>query len=241
MTDMQLALCSRNGQDTCAEKSVGGFLSTVNTQLGGTFDDIVVWLQGLTGLSAHFDTLAAQTETMLVLQSGQEEATTRVKTSSLACTAVFSNHNYDRYTLSFALPAVTNADITALGTNKAYIDGLAAATDSANTTLYNVVAAPSSPIVRLTKQLDKVHGNEVQGDSDLRDTVTSVVHSTDTQVRDLASTVYGYQTHEVADANRMVTTRLNMAALSIAGVLLLPGLVLLLCAICAALCKTPKP
>jgi hypothetical protein len=241
MTDMQNALCAPNGVDDCAPKSVGGFLNDVNTNLGGVFDDIVVWLQGLTGLSEHFDTLAEQTEAMLALQAQQEQATTDVKTSSLACAAVFSASAYNRYSLSFAIPDVNSGNITALGTNKAYIEGLASATDSANATLYNVVAADSSPIVRLTKQLDTEPGNEAQGDTDLRDSVTSVVKSTKDQVRDLASTVYGYQTHEVADANKMVTTRLNMAALSVAGILLLPGLVLLLCAICAALCKSPKP
>eukprot|EP00953_Heterococcus_sp_UTEX-ZZ885_P011206 6491-Heterococcus_DN1.PRE.1 len=241
MTDMQNALCARNGEGVCADKSVGGFLDTVNTDLGGVFDDIVVWLQGLTGLATHFDKLAEQTEDMRVLQDQQEEATTDLKTSSLACTAVFNAPAYARYSLSFAIPDVNSGNITALGTNKAYIQGLASATDAANATLDSVVAAPSSPIVRLTKQLDTEPGNEAQGDTDLRDSVTSVVKSTKDQVRDLASTVYGYQTHEVADANKMVTTRLNMAALSVAGVLLLPGLVLLLCAICAALCKSPKP
>jgi hypothetical protein len=241
MTDMQNALCARNGEGDCEPKSVGGFLSTVNTDLGGVFDDIVVWLQGLTGLSEHFDTVAEQTAAMLVLQDKQVEATTDVKISSLACAAVINAYNDTRYNLRFGIPDVNSGNITALGSNQAYIQGLVSATDAANTALHNVVAADSSPIVRLTKQLDTEHGNEVQGDTDLRESVTSVVKSTDDQVRDLASTVFGYQTHEVADANKMVTTRLNMAALSVAGVLLLPGLVLLLCAICAALCKSPKP
>eukprot|EP00953_Heterococcus_sp_UTEX-ZZ885_P040801 20848-Heterococcus_DN1.PRE.3 len=64
MTNLQNALCTLDGADTCADKSLGDFLHDVLGELTGVLDGILAWFLSLGSLSAPLSTIAAYYSTL---------------------------------------------------------------------------------------------------------------------------------------------------------------------------------
>jgi hypothetical protein len=115
MTNLQNALCTLDGADTCADKSLGDFLHDVLGELTGVLDGILAWFLSLGSLSAPLSTIAAYYSTLSTQYTTVNASFVAGRAAKTNIAAVISKTEYSRYGLAVSLPTITNTNIAEFG------------------------------------------------------------------------------------------------------------------------------
>ncbi len=249
--DVQGALCTAEMNDSgnvdfgdCNDGSIGDFLSTIKQKVGRMFDDGVDIIQSLgesiTHVQGFQDTMSDIDDSLVSMEGSLDVISTNltVLESSLGVANPLLDPSSQIEMPSINVPPeVTGQLQNARSVVGEAIDML----QEMETDIQQTMVDDNSQVGRFRLMIDDIPGNELDGDSDLRSEVMEVLKTGDKEIKDIIEMTSDFRSEQLGKLNKNYDSQFHSVSLLAFALLALPGVLLLLLSMCAAIIKSPKP
>ncbi|CAM9589293.1 unnamed protein product [Chrysoparadoxa australica] len=241
MTELQMSMCAVNGAEDCADGSIGKFMNIGQDTLEGVFDSAVGFLGSVSGLGEPLLWIAGNMTDLRAAFDDTEAAVLAVQPIVDDINTIAGDASYTRYSLSLDLPQVDASVTQTLSDTSDTIEESATATDEAYDLVFELAISPESELMKLSRTLDRIEGNEPSGQSDLRGSSIGAITKLLDILQKYTREIFKVQTVDVPKIHDGSQQFVEPVATATGAIVFFPAIFSLLFILLACLCRSSKP